>query len=67
MLDKMKVIMFIGVALGILRTFFPTLDLGEDFEQALEGLVNSLYVLIPIGIGWKVKESAEKVAKLTTK
>ena len=64
MLDKMKVILLMGFALQFLKAFFPSLDFGEEFEGALEGLVDSLYVLIPVVIGCFTRESSATVARL---
>jgi hypothetical protein len=67
MLDKMKVILVVGMALQFLKAFFPTLDFGEEFEGGIEGLIDSLYVVIPVVIGWFTKESEAQMAKLATR
>jgi len=67
MLSKVKVVMVLGLVLGVVRAFFPELDLGEDFQTAAESLVNALFVLIPIGAGWFSKESQDQIDKLVPK
>ncbi len=67
MLDKMKVILIVGMALQFVKAFFPDLDFGEDFEGAVQGLIDSLYVVVPVVAGWFTKESDDLVAKLVTR
>ena len=64
MLDKLKVVMLVGVALQVLRNFFPAVEIPGDFQPAVETLINSLFVVIPVVAAWFKRESAQKVAKL---
>ena len=66
MLNKLKVAAILGVALQTLRTFFPSLDFGGEFEGAARALIDALYVLIPIVAGWFVKEPQANVDALVT-
>ena len=67
MLNKVKVILALGVVLQVVRVFFPQIDIGADFEGAAEALIDSLYVIVPVIAGWFVKESGETVAGLVVK
>ena len=67
MLDKLKITMIIGLVLGVIRVFLPDLPIPEDFEKVIEAVVNGIFVIIAVGIGWKNKESQAKVAALVTK
>ena len=67
MLDKMKVILVVGMVLQFIKAFFPGLDFGDGFDGAVEGLIDSLYVVIPVVLGWFTKESAALAAKLVTR
>ena len=64
MLDKMKVILLVGMVLQFVKAFFPVLDFGEGFEGAIEGLIDSLYIVVPVIIGWFTKESSALAARL---
>ena len=64
MLDKIKVIMVLGVVIQLLRAFFPGLDFGADFEGSAKAIVEALYVLVPIAAGWFTSERAVLVAGL---
>ena len=57
MLNKVKVIAVVGVVLGVLRAVVPGLDVGEEFQMAVEGLINALFVIIPVAAGWFAKET----------
>jgi len=65
MLNKLKVILLVGVVLQVLRVFVPTLPMPEDFETQIASLVDVLFVIIPVFVGWFTKESAEQVENLT--
>lgn len=67
MLDKMKVILFLGLVIQILRVVLPDLDFGSEFEGAAEALVESIYVLVPIVAGWFTPESRAQIARLKTR
>ncbi len=67
LLNKMKVILGLGVVLQVVRVFFPNLDVGDDFEGAAKAIIESIYVLVPIIAGWFVKESPATVAALVKK
>ena len=63
-LDKLKVIAALGLAIQILRVFFPGLDFGEEFEGSAKALVEALYVIVPIVIGWFVPETVASIDRL---
>ena len=67
MLDKMKVVLLLGMVLQFVKAFFPALDFGDGFEGAIEGLIDSLYVVVPVIIGWLTKESSVLAAKLVVR
>ncbi len=70
MLNKVKMIGIVGLVLGIVRAAVPGANVGEeggDFQTAVEVLINSLYVIIPIAIGWFVKETKKTTDALTLK
>jgi len=67
MLDKMKVILLVGMVLQFVKAFFPVLDLGDGFEGAIGGLIDSLYVVVPVIVGWFTKESSVLAAKLVVR
>lgn len=64
MLNKLKVIALVGVLLSVVRIFFPELDVPEDFEATVSGLIDALFVVVAVVAGWFTKESAAEVAKL---
>lgn len=66
MLDKLKVIAAVGLVLQALRMFLG-LEVPADFGPALEMLVNSLYIIVPVVAGWFVKERDSTVAALKTR
>ncbi len=65
MLDKLKVITVVGLFLQVLRVFIPSLEVPDDFGMVLGGLVESLYVIIPVVIGWFVPEREATIDGLT--
>lgn len=67
MLNKLKVTMIVGVGLQVIRAFFPDLPMPEDFEGVLNTIVNSLFIVVPVIVGWFAKESEAQIAKLSTK
>ncbi len=66
-LNKMKVVLGLGVVLQVVRVFFPSLDVGEDFEGAAKAVIEAVYVLVPIIAGWFVKESPATADALVLK
>ena len=66
-LNKIKVIAGLSVTLQVIRVFFPQLDVGEDFQGSAAALIDSLYVLVPIIVGWFVKESDDTLDALVVK
>lgn len=66
-LNKVKVMLLLGVFLQIIRNFFPALEIPTDFEKTLETLVNVLYVVIPVVAAWFTKETENTVRGLTLK
>lgn len=67
MLDKMKVILIAGLLFQVLKAFVPSLDFSEGFDGAVEALINSIYVIVPVVVGWFTKESQKQVNKLVTR
>ena len=67
MLNKVKVIAVVGIVLGVLRAAVPGLDVGEDFQAAVEGLINALFVIIPVAIGWFARETKKSTDALDLK
>ena len=64
MLDKLKITMLIGLALGLLRVFLPDLPVPEGFEEVVAAVVNGVFVIVAVAMGWLKKESALKVKAL---
>lgn len=64
MLDKLKITMLVGIALGAIRVFLPDLPIPEDFEEVVGAVVNGIFVIAAVVIGWMKKESAAKIAEL---
>lgn len=58
-LNKVKVITIVGIAIGLVRAVVPDFEIGAGFQTAVEALVNSLFVIIPVAIGWFTKETKE--------
>ncbi len=67
MLNKLKVILGFGVIMQVVRVFFPQFDVGDDFEPGVQALIEALYVVVPIILGWFVKESPATIAALAIK
>ncbi len=64
MLNKLKITLVVGVAIQVLRVFLPDLSVSGDFEAAVNGLVDVLFVIIPVAVGWFKKESQSNVDAL---
>lgn len=65
MLKKVQAIAIVGLVLSVLRSF--GLEAPEEFGRAVEAVVNALYVIVPVIVGWWVPESRAKLQKLRTK
>ena len=67
MLDKLKVVMLVGIALQVLRVFVPGVSVPEGFETEVNLLVDSLFAVVPVMAGWFKSESADNVKNLVLK
>ncbi len=64
MLDKLKITMLVGFALGLLRVFLPDLPVPDDFEEVVAALINGVFVVLAVVAGFFKMESAKKIAAL---
>ena len=64
LLDKLKVVLIVGIVLQALRVFLPDLPTPAEFQTQVNVLVDSLFVVIPVIAGWFKKESAVKIREL---
>ncbi len=58
--------MIVGVIISGLRIFLPDLDVPEDFQDVVAGVINGIMVIVAVALGWLRKESQAKVDELDT-
>ena len=63
-LNKVKVMMIVGLVLPIVSLGVPGVSVPEEFEAAVGLLVDSLFVIIPVVAAWFTPESQKKIDKL---
>ncbi len=67
MLNKLKVIAFVGLVLSALRLLFPDFDIPAEFDSAVEALISAVFVIVAVVSGWLTSESQALVNKLKFK
>ncbi len=64
MLDKLKIIALVGMALSAIRLLFPDFDIPQEFDAAVESLISAVFVIVSVAAGWFTTERAVLVDKL---
>ena len=66
MLDKLRVTMIVGLALGLVRVFLPDFQVPEDFQTVVSAVINGVFVIIAVVAGYFKRENQAKVNDLDT-